>query len=133
VHAITVDDAPFDYLNVLFASIFQMRDWIAASRPDLKSDIEALFKASANLKLTRDLANGSKHMTLNSYDEDGSASVARKFSGSGRIRYVAPRPVGNGGNLEALPLADRRIEELRAYIWSSMGFCNRMRPRRRWT
>ena len=114
--AVTDADEAFDYLLVLYASIFQMRDWIAASRPDLKTDVEDLFKDSANLTLTRDLANGSKHMTTTGYSDDGSASVARAYVGAGEIRYAVPRPVGSGGNLEALPFADRCIEELRAYL-----------------
>jgi hypothetical protein len=104
----------FDYLFALFASLFHMRDWLTASRPDLKAEIEELFHASSNLALVRDLANGAKHMTLHSYSVDGAATVAREYAGQGRTRYVVPR--AGGRNVEALQLADACIAELRSFM-----------------
>lgn len=103
-----------DFLLVLFANIFQMRDWIKASRPDLRADVGALFRDSENLGLARDLTNGSKHMTLTSYSVEGAASVAREHAGAGQVRYIVPR--AGGRNVEALPLADACIAEIREFM-----------------
>jgi hypothetical protein len=104
----------FDFLFALFVSIFQMRDWISASRRDLERDVVTLFRDSADLALIRDLANGSKHMETRWYTVDGAATVAREYAGGGKHRYVVPRP--GGRNIEGLALADACIEELRGFM-----------------
>lgn len=91
-----------------------MRDWICASRRDLEQDVAALFNGSTNLALTRDVANGVKHMETTQYRVDGAASIAREYAGSGEHRYVVPRP--GGGNVEVIPLVDACIAEIRAFM-----------------
>ena len=104
----------FDFLFALFASVLQMRDWLMASRRDLQEEVAALFRASENLGLARDLANGSKHMVITSCSADGAATIAREYWGQGRFRYVVPRP--SGRNVEALALADACIRQLRDFM-----------------
>lgn len=112
--SMTTTHDSIDFLLVLFANIFQMRDWIQTSRPDLRADIAALFRDSENLGLARDLTNGAKHMTLTSYSVEGAASVAREYAGAGPVRHVVPR--AGGRNIDALPLADACIAEIRAFM-----------------
>lgn len=112
--AMTRDDDGFDFLLVLFANVFQMRDWLGASRPDLRSDVLALFRGSTNLGLARDLTNGGKHMTLTEYSVEGAASILREYAGAGRSRYVVP--LAGGRNVEALLLADACIAEVRTFM-----------------
>ncbi len=104
----------FDFLFALFTGIFQMRDWISASCLELNGDVSVLFRASAELALVRDLANGSKHMTLGHYSVDGAATVAREYAGGGMSRFTVPRP--GGRNIEAMRLADTAIAEVRAFM-----------------
>lgn len=104
----------FDFLLALFTSVLQMRDWIIASRPELKGGILALYSDSPDLALVRDIANGAKHMTLNDYSVDGAATVAREYAGGGRSRFVVPRP--GGVNLDALELAATAIAKLRSFM-----------------
>lgn len=104
----------FDFLFALFVSIFQMRDWISASRRDLESDLNQVFRDSQNLALVRDVANGSKHMETTQYSVDGAATVAQEYAGGGEHRYVVPRP--GGRNIEGMALADACIDELRSFM-----------------
>lgn len=113
--AIKNDEHSFDVLLALFANILQMRDWLRASRPDLESEIDSLFQNSKDLALARDVANGAKHMILTKYSIDGAASVSREYDPRG-IRHVVPRP--GGRNLDALPLADRCIAQIRCFMQS---------------
>jgi len=110
-------DEPFDFLAVLFASILQMRDWLIASRPDLRADIRGLFRDSGNLGLARDVANGSKHMILTSWSAERAACIAREYAGAGRVHHVIPR--AGGRNLDALPLADACLEEIGTFMASN--------------
>ena len=104
----------FDFLFALFANVFQMRDWIRASRRDLENDVMALFRDTANLCLVRDLTNGSKYMEVASYSIDGAATVAREYVGGDENRYVVPIP--GGRNLEGMLLADGCIAEIRSFM-----------------
>jgi hypothetical protein len=108
------DQEAFDFLFALFASIFHMRDWIVASRGDLRRDLGVLFRTSDDLAIVRDLANGSKHMETTRYSIDGAATVAREYAGGGEYRFVVPRP--GGRNLDCLGLADRCIHELQEFM-----------------
>jgi hypothetical protein len=115
--AVTAEDRgleAFDYAFALFTSIFQRRDWIRASRRDLEDDVTRLFRDSSDLALVRDLANGSKHMEVTSYSDDGAATIAREYAGRGEHRYVVPRP--GGRNVEAVALADRCVAEIRSFM-----------------
>ena len=113
--AISNDEHPFDVLLALFANILQMRDWLASSRPTLRRDIDSLFRQSQDLSLARDIANGAKHMVLTRYSIDGAATVLREYDPRG-VRHVVPRP--GGANLDALPLADRCIAQIREFMRS---------------
>jgi hypothetical protein len=114
VEAAEENDHPVDFFLVLFANVFQMRDWLQASKPDLGVAITDCFAASDDLCLLRDIANGHKHMTTTRYKVDGSASVAREYAGAGRVRYVVPGP--DGANRDALDLADSCINEIRRFM-----------------
>jgi hypothetical protein len=112
--AVGADEEPFDVLLALFANILQMRDWIAASKPELASDAAALFHDSDNLGLARDVANGSKHMIVSRPSVDGAATVAHEYAGAGQIRHVIPR--SGGRNVEGLALADVCISEIEGFM-----------------
>lgn len=111
--AIKDDEHSFDVLLVLFANVLQMRDWLEASSTELGSEVDQLFRSSSDLALARDVANGAKHMVLTQYSVDGAASVLREYDPRG-IRHVVPRP--GGRNLDALPLADRCIGQIRDFL-----------------
>lgn len=104
----------FDCLFALFGSISDLRNWIKASRPELRSEVERLYAESADLALVRDIANGAKHMTLHHYAVDGSATVAREYVGDGQWRVLIPRP--GGRNIEGLQLAGTAMGELEAFM-----------------
>lgn len=114
--AIKDDEFPLDVLLVLFMHILHMRDWLSASQPGLKQKIHSLFQNSEDLSLARDIANGAKHMVVNNYSIDGSASVAREYNpyGPQKISYVIP--CSGGPHLDALALADRCIGQIRAFM-----------------
>lgn len=112
--AVKEDDHPQDFLLVLFANLFQMRDWLQSSRPELGVAVADCFAESDDLCLVRDIANGHKHMTTTQYKVDGSASVAREYAGAGQVRYVIPG--AGGANRGALNLADSCINEIRQFM-----------------
>jgi hypothetical protein len=91
-----------------------MRDWLCASRPQLKSEVLALYRDSPALALIRDVANGSKHMKLTRYAVDEAATVAREYAGAGQSRLVVPRP--GGKNLEVTELAAGAVAEITSFM-----------------
>jgi hypothetical protein len=103
----------FDFEYALFGSIFDMRDWIAASRPDLKAAVHTLF-GDPDLALVRDVTNGAKHLTLTRYGAVGEATLLREYLGDGNARLVVPIP--GGGNVDALELARRATDKIRAFM-----------------
>jgi hypothetical protein len=117
VEAVKDDDHPQDFLLALFANLFQMRDWLQSSRPELSVAVADSFAESDDLCLVRDIANGHKHMTTTRYKVDGSASVAREYAGAGQVRYVIPGAGGN--NRDALDLADSCINEIHRFMQSN--------------
>lgn len=73
--SVSADDL-FDYTIALVQNAFAMRDWLKTSLPDRTSEIDLLFD-SPRLGLVRDLANGSKHLTISKPSVDAQHAVLR--------------------------------------------------------
>lgn len=69
----------FDFLVVFFVHCFHLRDWLEMSGVVAKVEIADLFKASPELRLCRDIANGFKHMALSSPSVDARFSLVNEY------------------------------------------------------
>jgi hypothetical protein len=53
-----------DYIYAFFQNCFHLRDWLLKSRVIHKSQLDQLFESNVELRLCRDICNGTKHMTI---------------------------------------------------------------------
>lgn len=104
-----------DFLLVLYENIFAMRDWITASRPDLKPEVGQLFERSTHLRVIRDLANGSKHLDINSPSSSSGMTILRVWTDSGPILTI---PMADGQNLQAMVLAEEARNLIHSFLKS---------------
>lgn len=97
-----------------------MRDWITVSRPDLKLEVGQLYDRSTHLRAIRDLANGSKHLDINSPSSSSGMTITREWTDLGPILTI---PMADGPNLQAMALADEATNLIRPFL-ESHGLAN---------
>lgn len=68
-----------DFLLTFFLYCFHLRDWLERSSVATRDELVALFKASPELRLCRDIANGFKHMTLSEPSVDAGFSIVNEY------------------------------------------------------
>jgi hypothetical protein len=111
-------------LLTFFESSFALRDWLIDTGAVKKKEIESLFSEHVELRINRDLANSSKHHSIDRPSQKQPPSIA--------IEYAPERPtfradcrlvvLSEGEKYEALALASRCLE-----IWR--GFCDRLQSK----
>jgi len=74
---LTSDDF-VDHFIATYQNLFACRDWLIQTYPTLQSDIKLLF-ASPELKLCRDIANGTKHLLVSQPSIDADFAIAQEF------------------------------------------------------
>jgi hypothetical protein len=101
------EDAARDVLYHFCCDAFHLRDWIQSSMnvdPAVSDDVRHLFRSTANpqrvstaLAACADIANGSKHLTLNNppYTSGGYAKVTSQSQGA---MFPATFPINFGAN-----------------------------------
>lgn len=112
-----------DFVLVFFQQALSLRDWIQDARPEVRADLEALFRDHIELKICRDIANGFKHMSLSH-----KASVDREFS---IVFAYNPRGaregdmvvLAGGHQIELLDLADRCLA-----LWQNFVESRKLKP-----
>jgi hypothetical protein len=108
--AIKQDDA-LDIVYAFFTNCFHLKDWIKASHPELKNEVEDLFddkKGKPCFNICAGLANGSKHLSpdTNKRPTYGNASVVVQ-----NVRlYVPTLSLNNQSNAKLIVKA--------SYSWS---------------
>lgn len=73
------EDQFFDYAYAFFQNCFQMRDWLKHSGKVPVSQLNTFMGGHLELKLCRDICNGSKHFTITDPSVDADFSLAREY------------------------------------------------------
>jgi len=109
-----------DFCLALFMNIYHLRDWIQGTQPELGPLLATHVHESWDLRLARDLCNGSKHLNLTHASVDPRFLTAMEYqppSLSG-----APTPpyrllmLTDSEKVELPALADRCINSWRAFM-----------------
>ena len=104
-----------DYLMAYMGSLFAMRDWISHARPELNNEVDQLFEDSQELRVLRDVVNGSKHMSLRDRSTDGGDedSIFSEWSDEGPVLTV---PARGGPNRRAVDLANECYGQIESFV-----------------
>jgi hypothetical protein len=112
-NAMTVVDTALAF----FTSAYHLRDWVAASRPDLDSALTD-FMNDPQLRLVRDLVNADKHLELTRPIRPAPRIVREYVPGPRLIDPPSHRLVvlGSLGKVELLGLAVATRERWRVFL-----------------
>jgi hypothetical protein len=69
-----------DFLLAFFQSAYHLRDWLLNSGTASKADLDAVVRATPALSLCRDVANGSKHLTLRATERTARVGLMREYA-----------------------------------------------------
>jgi hypothetical protein len=82
-----------DFIFVLFQNCHHLREWLEKTSTIPKDEITAFFTKTKELRLCRDLCNGTKHMSLKSASVDAGFSIGREYArhepGGARMVLIA--------------------------------------------
>jgi hypothetical protein len=68
-----------DTVIAFLQNCYHLRDWILATRADLKADLDALFNTHYELQGCRDVCNGFKHKNLKRASLDAAFNLYREY------------------------------------------------------
>lgn len=109
-----------DFALALFITLYHVGDWIKATDPTLERAVTEHVRRNHALRLARDLANGSKHLTLTTPSVDPHILTAREYAPAPLDR--TPHPgyrlvmLAGGENIDMLDLADRCVAAWREFL-----------------
>jgi hypothetical protein len=109
-----------DFALALFITLYHVGDWLKATDPKLRSAVNEHVRRNRPLRLARDLANGSKHLTLTCASVDPHFLTAREYAPArlGETPHPGYRLVmlADGENIDMLDLADRCVAVWREFL-----------------
>jgi hypothetical protein len=100
----------------LFFRLYHVGDWIKATDPTLASAVTEHVRRNHALRLARDLANGSKHLTLTSPYVDPHILTAREYAPAPLHPGYRLVMLAGGENIDMLDLADRCVAAWREFL-----------------
>ena len=71
-----------DFIFVFFQNCYHLREWLEKTANVERKDLDALFAQTFDLRLCRDICNGTKHLTLNNASVDAAFSIGREYDPS---------------------------------------------------
>jgi len=69
-----------DFVFAFFQNCYYLRDWLLKTSTITRHDMDELFHNSHELKVCRDICNGTKHLNVTSPSFDASFSIYREYS-----------------------------------------------------
>jgi hypothetical protein len=119
----TAPDDLVDHALAVLQNCFAMRDWLLVDFPT-DPPVQILFASTPELRLCRDIVNGSKHLQIKPTraSVDPAHRVHREYKPAS---LDGTRPVGyefivawggDGGTMRLLDLADRCVEEVGRFL-----------------
>ncbi|HZR17353.1 MAG TPA: hypothetical protein VFE51_08500 [Verrucomicrobiae bacterium] len=96
-----IDADDNDVVIAFFQNCNHLRDWLKASRPELESDLNALFRGNFEMRACRNICDGYKHKKLdNPSHPDPDFNLYREYDPFGLMdggQPVRPRVVFTDG------------------------------------
>ena len=81
VHAANSGSADLeDNVFALFQSCYHLREWLEKTSKLPKSDINSFYRQTKELRLCRDICNGTKHLTITSASVDPGFSIGYEYA-----------------------------------------------------
>lgn len=74
-----LDVTDLDLVIAFLQNCYHLRDWLCASRPDLKADVDTFYTDSFEMSACRDVCNGYKHKVLNTPSLDAGFNLYREY------------------------------------------------------
>ena len=68
-----------DFLFAFFQNCYHLREWTLKASAVSRSDIDKLFNASRELRVCRDICNGTKHPVVDHPSVDPDFSIGREY------------------------------------------------------
>ena len=76
-----------DFAFVFFQTCCHLREWLHKTSDIPKADVDELFTRTHELRLCRDICNGTKHLTLRNASVDAGFSIGREYDPSSASGY----------------------------------------------
>lgn len=71
-----------DFMFAFFQNCFMLREWIKKTSPLSKGDLDNLFNSTPELRICRDICNGTKHYSISKPSVDAEFSILREYDPS---------------------------------------------------
>ncbi len=105
-----------DFAFVFFQNCFHLREWVQHTSTIPQADLDA-FMARTDMKVCRDLANGTKHLNISRPSIDPQFSIGREHDPWKRERYGYRLFVITGDEkFDLLDLASRCLQEWQDFL-----------------
>ncbi len=75
-------DERIDFFLTFCQNCYALRDWLEKDNAVPKDRLDTLIQGLLPLRICRDIANGSKHLKVNSPSIDANFSIGREYCGS---------------------------------------------------
>ena len=76
-----------DFAFVFFQNCYHLREWLLKTSIFPRSDVAELFSQTKELRLCRDICNGTKHLTIKHPSIDADFSIGREYDPWSVSRY----------------------------------------------
>src|SRR6266508_3133572 len=73
-----------DFFLTFCQNCYALRDWLEKDAAVSKNDLDQLMVGTYALRVCRDIANGSKHLTVTRPSVDANFSIGREYQGRGQ-------------------------------------------------
>jgi hypothetical protein len=111
-----------DFVFLFFQNCYLLREWLLKTSNVDHKDIEALFASMPQLRVCRDICNGTKHLTLNNPSVDPDFSIGREYdpsSPSGHRLFIIAHGTKDwaaNGKYDLLQLSSDCVDAWAAFI-----------------
>ena len=76
-----------DFVFALFQNCYHLREWIEKTAKVPSSELDGLFARTPELRVCRDICNGTKHLTLSRASVDADFSIGREYDPASASGY----------------------------------------------
>jgi hypothetical protein len=89
-----------DFVFAFFQNCHHLQEWLLKTSNVDRQDIDALLVSTPQLRVCRDICNGTKHLTLNNAGVDADFSIGREYDPSSPHGYrLTPCKYGGEGGI----------------------------------
>ena len=103
-----------DFSYAFFQNCYYVREWIEKTTPASKPALDAFFKQTPELRVCRDICNGTKHLTISNASVDSDFSICWEYDPSEPLR--ARLCIIAGEKYDFLELAMTCLKRLELFV-----------------